>query len=331
MLGASIVNGGSSLLQNHPPDDILYLHCVRCTSSYGSEHAFKKHFRNSHGYTPTCDDVLIQGIKATKEYVMSKQDNQAVGANNSPPPRRHCNYCGWQCDQANSSLFTRHMKEHYDVTGCFYRCMYCSQEFSDPNTLRQHVVEHRVIYQHICAYCCLAYAAEEQLVSHMLTQHNMQYTSRKVGLPVSIVLPSPLTVAQTRHEINAPMNSSRMQVKGNPSQIYAEYMQPKMVHGKIAPFARPQLCAVMPTNPYSMQPAKPIMIASPRHVDMKSASSPGYKKSPPVYKSEPSAPVSDSIKGLAPRQTAQIDVKTLLYNAVELGFKNAGKVSHLKY
>lgn len=184
---AQNVSSINSLIGNHPIDDILYLHCVRCQCSYGSVHSFRKHFRNSHGYMPSSDDVLIQSIKATKAYVMHKNESSAV------VPRRHCTYCGWQCEQTNPSAFSRHMKEHYDVKGCFYRCVHCNADFGEPNTLRQHIVNHTGVYQYICSYCCIAYSLEEHLADHMFKQHGMTYAARRQNLPVSVVLPNPAT------------------------------------------------------------------------------------------------------------------------------------------
>lgn len=56
----------ASILGDHPPNDILFLKCSQCTSTYGSLHSFKKHFSKAHGREPTKDDVTIQSISATR-------------------------------------------------------------------------------------------------------------------------------------------------------------------------------------------------------------------------------------------------------------------------
>ena len=231
MNSAQNVSSINSLIGNHPIDDILYLHCVRCQSSYGSVHAFRKHFRNTHGYMPSSEDVLIQSIKATKSYVMNKNDKSAA------IPRRHCNYCGWQCEQTNPSAFSQHMKEHYDVKGCFYRCVHCNADFGDANTLRQHVVNHTGVYQYICSFCCLAYSAEESLADHMFKQHGMTYAARRQNLPVSVVLPNPASLPPHRGGLSvANKISGAPPLKAKPPHTMP-YMDPmKMTsHAPVAP------------------------------------------------------------------------------------------------
>lgn len=342
------LNSISSLIGNHPLDDILYLHCARCQSSYGSVHAFRKHFRNSHGYMPTADDVLIQSIKATKEFVMNKNEYQYAGMAATPPtsgvPRRHCNYCGYQCEQKNPSDFSKHMRDHYDIKGCYYRCIYCQLEFSEPNTLKQHVVQHSTIYQHICSFCCIAYAVEEELTSHMYSHHGMRCASRKVNLPVSVVLPNPAT--GTPHSI-ADVAASKLtsaaggmpRLKpGNP-QAYnsSEHLQSKAPQGKM--IGSPRLHSLTsPPGYYTHSTgtqAMPgiVMMPSPRYPDATakgtSPLSNNYKKSlPTALGAMPRGPAPPS--GLsADSHVGSINLMSMLDNAVEQGLKTtAGMVNY---
>lgn len=170
----------SSLIGNHPIDDILYLHCKRCQSSYGSVHAFRKHFRNVHGTMPSSDDVLIQGIKATKEFVANKNDINTPSS--SPIPHRfHCTYCGWQCDQSNQTAFKKHLNEHYDTNGRIYRCFYCKEMTPDANALKFHLTKHTGIFSNACPLCFIAFETETYLSLHFTRCHRMATKPSKVA------------------------------------------------------------------------------------------------------------------------------------------------------
>lgn len=343
---AGSLNSISSLIGNHPPDDILYLHCIRCQSSSGSINAFRKHFRNSHGYMPTREDVSIQGIKATKEFVsLKKNEYPMVGYGPVPAsigpataPRRHCTYCGWQCDQTNPAVFSKHMKEHYDVKGCFYRCTYCQKEFHDPNTLREHVVQH-VIYQHICSYCCIAYAVEEQLASHMLTHHNIRYP-RKANLPVSVVLPSQSAAAPPPPTSQGV--SPKIPNQGLPN-LKPRDMEPayytKMPQDKLSGHGSPRHPGMIGYGPPNVQISKQQMMPSPRGLELRKSSSPSasYRRlsaaSPRSTASTGSiAAGGDGIKELSNNEMlipgshaqSQINLSQLLSRAVEQGLKTTG-------
>lgn len=315
----------SSLIGDHPINDILYLHCTRCQSSYGSVHAFRKHFRNSHGYMPNAEDVLIQSIKATKEYVMNKNDYSTPTS--SAVPKRHCNYCGWQCDQSNPAIFSKHMRDHYDGKGCYYRCIYCQQEFADPNTLRQHVVQHNVIYQHICSFCCIAYAAEDQLASHMFTNHGMRYAARKVNLPVSVVLPSPSALAPVRPDASPKLSSQNLpKLKPSFTQTYSDHFQSKLLQGKSTGSPRPHHLNTPFTYMHPTMQPKSAMLTSPRYVEASKVSSPstaGYKK--PLLGSPGMLPM-DAGKESSQPAGGPINLMSLLDRAVEQGLKNNGKL-----
>ena len=60
------MNATTQLLGNHPPDDILYLKCNVCNSTYGSLHSFRKHFYKVHGFGPTNEHVTVRSISATR-------------------------------------------------------------------------------------------------------------------------------------------------------------------------------------------------------------------------------------------------------------------------
>ena len=55
-----------SIIGNHNPNDILYLICRICRQSNGSPYAFRKHFRNHHGFEPKAEHTIVQTISATK-------------------------------------------------------------------------------------------------------------------------------------------------------------------------------------------------------------------------------------------------------------------------
>lgn len=167
----------SSLIGNHPTDDILYLHCKRCQCSYGSVHAFRKHFRNVHGAMPSSEDVLIQGIKATKEFVANQHETPAA----SNQQRFHCTYCGWQGDHSNQTAFTRHLNEHYNEKGSIYRCMYCRELTPDANSLKLHLSKHPGVLLNVCSLCFVAFETHAQLSLHFTTNHRMAGKQPKVA------------------------------------------------------------------------------------------------------------------------------------------------------
>ena len=66
----------SSILGDHPINDILFLKCGLCSSTYGSLHSFKKHFSKAHGGEPSKNDVTIQSISATRRQLELENNNE---------------------------------------------------------------------------------------------------------------------------------------------------------------------------------------------------------------------------------------------------------------
>ncbi|XP_067942017.1 serine-rich adhesin for platelets-like isoform X2 [Watersipora subatra] len=315
------LNSVRSLIGNHPTNDILYMHCARCPAHYGNIHAFKKHFHNSHGYMPRAEDVLIQSIKSTKEYVTNK--NEA---------RRHCIFCGWQCEQTNPSVFFKHIQEHLDNKGCYFKCIYCQQEFAEPNALKLHVVQHVVPYTHICVPCSLAFSSEDQLTAHMLSQHEPCYANRKVNLPVSVVLPSPSIMASAKHETSPKLFNPYQLGKMRPSypQSYADHMQPKLTPVRASGSPRPPNLNT-PIFAHSL-PHKHVSLSSPKYMESGKANSPSsttYKKphlSSPGISSSPGMhslqAAAETSKETTHQGAAPFNLMSLLDKVVEQGLKN---------
>lgn len=219
----------SSLIGNHPVDDILYLHCKRCQSSSGSVHAFRKHFRNVHGHMPSSDDVLIQSIKATKEYVASRNEASLIAT----PPRLHCGHCGWQCEQSEQTQFTRHFAEHHGDNIKYPQCYYCKEKFPSSLAFKKHLVYHTRVYQYPCGQCCLSFQLEEQLASHMSTNHGISYAHNQ-RLPhvatVAHVSPSYVSLPSLPslgHSLSQPVSSPSPRMKPNHSLTLADQLQAK--------------------------------------------------------------------------------------------------------
>ena len=55
-----------NIIGNHDSNDILYLYCKVCNSTYGSLYGFRKHFRNQHGFEPRAEHTIVHTISGTK-------------------------------------------------------------------------------------------------------------------------------------------------------------------------------------------------------------------------------------------------------------------------
>ncbi|XP_041371806.1 uncharacterized protein LOC121385266 [Gigantopelta aegis] len=75
-----------SIIGNHNPNDILYLICRICRQSNGSPYAFRKHFRNHHGFEPKAEHTIVQTISATKSARQNPYASNGPEADYGPEP-----------------------------------------------------------------------------------------------------------------------------------------------------------------------------------------------------------------------------------------------------
>lgn len=192
----------SSLLGNHPLDDILYLRCNVCSLTYGSPHSFRKHFAKAHGFDPRSEHVTVRSISAAK----SKSDvADAKIANSSPPyrgsprptdarspgasesPRQgspqdikekvqggkqrsvmQCFQCGQDFPTRDWGVFKRHVKAH-EVPQL--RCHPCRQSFTDERELRDHNATYHPLQNYACRTCGATFNHPTALAKHAKLTH----------------------------------------------------------------------------------------------------------------------------------------------------------------
>jgi len=168
---ASSIN--SSLIGDHPQSDILYLHCRVCQLSYGSVHGFRKHFRNMHNYTPTSDDVLIQSISATRQFISAQERTGQV-------PRFYCQQCGLQFEQSKREVFLQHKITHEGPNRGVFRCAHCLQDQATPILLLKHLAQRHAdlsLYHYACVFCDLTFLHENPLMTHQAQNHRLSQQS----------------------------------------------------------------------------------------------------------------------------------------------------------
>ena len=202
----------ASILGDHPPNDILFLKCSQCTSTYGSLHSFKKHFSKAHGREPTKDDVTIQSISATRTALEKKENSaerqEALASLNLLPSNkyyesqiaRYKNFEGEEGEQYMLKIDDLEQKmskspstpdDDQDTEGGntfkvkpesgeqnMMKCLQCGEEFPtrDWGVFRRHVRAHEnpCEGQFRCSVCRQGFQEEYQWRRHMSTSHMMQ-------------------------------------------------------------------------------------------------------------------------------------------------------------
>ena len=192
-----------TLLGDHPPDDILYLKCNLCNSTYGSVHNFRRHFAKAHG--PRDDlgtqHVTIQSISQTKSERANRQEQMDTSTSESKPGHRDqrsysgssgmsedsnsntgehrstmkCLQCGMEFSTRNWGVFRRHMRTHEggngnstpEDTSGILSCGPCKLQFGDADDWRLHMSLAHESHSCICRICDTGFATSEALHKHM--------------------------------------------------------------------------------------------------------------------------------------------------------------------
>ncbi len=222
-IATSRMRGTQALLGNHPIDDILYLKCNICTSTYGSPHSFRKHFNKVHGFEPSNEHVTVRSISAargTGGIVKGSPVNTnkgtsgtgMVGISRPSPP-------GFSISPSHSSQsespvsmpspigsqpspgqFSQDMKDDESKVGPeghgqsississrSMQCFHCGQDFPtrDWGVFKRHMRAHEMP-QLKCNICRQTFLDENEFRDHNMTYHPIQsFTCQQCGVAFS--------------------------------------------------------------------------------------------------------------------------------------------------
>lgn len=153
------------------------LQCTKCSYTASSLVDFQHHFYVTHHRVPSPNPSKIATLPSKRAYDVpgphsTPPINASKYADSNDSTRYHCPFCAWQCDVSQNEAFNNHMNKHYtNARYCTYTCAYCSRDFAEPSSLREHIAMHPLMNQFVCAICNLAFSSRDLFNQHMRKKH----------------------------------------------------------------------------------------------------------------------------------------------------------------
>ncbi|XP_041968026.1 zinc finger protein 595-like [Aricia agestis] len=131
--------------------------CHKCNHRYGTENRLRLHLKVEHNiFQMEClEEGCGKKFKTSCELIFHQRHHSKA------------KWCG-QCGYLFTSLHT--CQSHLDVhKKLLFICPICNRNYSEKNSILNHVNQHFETLLHMCKFCCKVYNAKNRLKEHMKT------------------------------------------------------------------------------------------------------------------------------------------------------------------